>query len=225
MRKSFMKTIILLFCAIFLLNSCKPLSLDDEDGRDRDFEVDPAKGKENFSLPDLTDISAEEIVNKSMSGNCGDYRNASSFSIFGDKSPFKKAQNCLAKALDESLGPLCEDEKKAKQLLRIYEKERDEVAVQEVEEYLNDLEEIKYDTAEEIYYMADGFYEQCEEWDNEWEDEIDEAKEKDRRWYNKLLKRAGKMVVSTECQGFRRIADSRGRNPCLNIDFSRVERK
>ena len=216
-----MKAIILLFCAIFLISSCKPLSLDD----DENFQVDPAKGKENFHIPDLTDITAKEIVNKSMSEDCSKYRNASSFSLFGNNSPTKALQNCLAKALDDGLGPLCEDEKKAKQLLRIYEKERDDEGVREVEDYLNDLEKIKYDTAEEIYFMADGFDEICEEWDSEWEDELDEAKAEDRHLLNKLLIRGGKMITSTECQGFRRIADSRGRNPCLLVDFSRLERK
>ena len=220
-----MKTIILLFCAIFLLSSCQQFSLTDENEGEQDFKLDPAKGKENFTIPDLTEISSSEIVDKSLSGDCGEYRNASSFSLLGKNSPFKKAQNCLAKALDDGLRPLCEDEKKAKELLRIYEKERDDLAVREVEEYLKDLEEIKYDTADEIYYLADTFYDTCAELDGDWDDELDEAKREDRNWINKLFIRGGKMLTSSECQGFRRIADSRGRNPCRNVDFSRLERK
>ena len=223
-----MKSTASLFFIAFFLSSCNPLNLDDKEGRERNFKVDPAEGKRNFTFPDLEGISGSEIVNKSMSESCANYRNASSFSIFGDKSPSKALQNCLAKAMDDSLRPLCEDEKKAKKLKRIYEEDRNYELAEEMEEYLYDLEETKQDTANEIYFMADQFYDQCAEWEDDLEEELDlkdEIKSDAKRLFEKFAVRGAKFLVSSECQGFSRVLDSRGRNPCISIDLYRLERE
>ncbi|MCZ0933244.1 MAG: hypothetical protein OXJ52_08850 [Oligoflexia bacterium] len=218
-----MKSAVFLFFVIFLFNSCQPLSLDDEEGRGRDFKIDPAKGKENFKLPNLKGISGKEIVKKAIKEDCTKYRNSANFSILGDISPSKPLQNCLAKAIDEGLKPLCEDEEKAKELKRYYEKEGDEQAVREVEEYLFELEEIKYQTTEDIYFMADEFYDQCEEWNDEIEDYIDGGQANSIA--ERLMSRGGKLLVSSECHGFRRVLDSKARTACRNLDFSKIRRK
>ncbi|MDE0091694.1 MAG: hypothetical protein OXN83_00220 [Oligoflexia bacterium] len=209
-----MRFITLVFFIIFIFSSCNPLSLDENgEGRRRDTTpFDPAKGTDNFSFPDLKDISGSEIIDKVMKFECANYRNARSFSIFGDISPFKKIQNCLAKAIDEGLKPLCEDEEKAKRLKEYHENRNDYDAVREVEEYLADLEEIKYDSTEEIFIMADEFYDQCTEWEDEIQEDIDE---KANSMLEKFLGRAGKLVTRTECQGFTRLLDSKARKALL----------
>ena len=88
-----MKSIILLVFVISLFNACKPVSLDDEEGKTK---ADRAKGRENFELPDLKDISGKEVVKKAIKEDCTKYRNSASFSIFGDISPFKQLQKLLS---------------------------------------------------------------------------------------------------------------------------------
>ena len=220
-----MKSTFLLFFAIFLLGSCKPVSLNENDRNPR--LTDLARGKNNFSLQNLKDISGKEIAKK-VSEDCTKYKNSNSFSILGDLSPFKKLQNCLAKAIDEGLKPLCEQEEQAKELKKYYEDRRDREAVKEVEEYLVDLEEIKYDTAEEIYIMSDEFYSQCEELKESLDKGIDRREHKKQNFGNSVLdflSRMGNVAVSSECNGFTRLLDSKARTACKTFDFSKINRR
>ena len=214
-----MKPIISLLFVIFLFNSCNPLSLDEDERRKRDFKTDPAKGKTNYTPEDLKEISAEELLKKAFKEDCSKYKNVTSFSIFGDKLPIKALQNCLAKALDESTKEICIEEAKAKELKRHYEKRGEDQGVREMEEHLAEIEDIKYEVTEDIYSMADEVYDQCEEL----RDEIDaEMEEKANTVFEKFLGRSGKFLVTSECQGFRRILDSRGRNPCRSLSLSKI---
>ena len=219
-----MKLIGLLFFTFFLISSCNPLDLDEKgdrrDLRDRrsDFKIDPAKGKENFTFPDLKDISGSEVIDKTKKG-CENYK-TSFVSILGKYSITKPLASCIAKAIDDGLAPLCEDEEKAEELLKYYEKERDEVGIAEVEDYLYELEDLKYETADEIYYMADQVYDQCEEWEEDMDDGIEDEDDDLQRF----LRRAGKFITSSECSGLRRSIDHKARTVCKNFDFSKLDR-
>ena len=95
-------------------------------------------------------------------------------------------------------------------------------AFREVEAYLFELEDIKYQTTEDIYLMADEFYDQCEEWNDDIDEDIDENA---NSVLERLLGRGGKLLVSSECHGFRRVLDSKARTACRNLDFSKIRRK
>ena len=216
-----MRIITLLFCTAILSSSCNPLSLTEErDKRDRNpLSIDTAKGKDNFTFPELKDISAGEIISKAKK-NCKDYK-TSFFSVLGKHSLTRPIANCIAKAIDEGLKPLCEDEQKAKELLRYYERKDNEAGIAETEEYLADLEELKYETTDEIYYMADIVYDQCEEWEEDQEQGIEDEDDT----LQKFLRRAGKFLTASECGGLRRSIDHKARTVCKNLDFSKLKNR
>ena len=217
-----MKIITLLFFSALLISSCNPLDLN-EDGKKRDrkndFRIDDVPGKDSFSLPNLRDISGAEVV-KSTEKDCKDYKTPF-VSVLGKASIARPIANCIAKAIDEGLAPLCEDEEKAKKLLEYYEKENNDRGIEEVEEYLADIDDLKYDTADEIYLLADDIFDQCEEWDEDIKAEI----EAEDDWGDKLLRRTLKFVTNSECQGLRRSMDHKARTVCKNLNFSKLKNR
>ena len=210
--------LISLFFVIFLFSACNNFFTKDNG---KGSKVDPAKGEEDFNPQKIKPISAEEVLKNAFKGDCAKYKNVASFSIFGDKLPIKALQNCLAKALDESTKEVCIEEANAKEAKKYYEKRGDDQAVREMEEHLAELEEIKHEVTEDIYSMADEVYNLCEDVRNEIDDAMEERA---NSIVERFLGRTGKFLVTSECKGFSRILDSRGRNPCRNFDFSKMRK-
>lgn len=216
-------SIFFLFFISLNLSSCNPFGLDDDRPvitRDRD----RAEGERKFKLPDIKDIDLEEVRSKVFEGNCAEYKNAHSFSLLGDKSPLKDIRNCMAKAVDEGLKPLCDHEKELEYALEYYEKKRDRDKMEEIEELLIEVEESKYDMADELYAMADEF----DEIQNELLDDVDEAfeDENDLSIFETILRGGTKIVTRAEIGGFTRVLDSRARRACAGqLDFSKIRKR
>ena len=215
-----MKSIILLSFVFLLMNSCNPLSLDESDkNRKRDFKIDQAEGKKEFSLPDIKDISGSEVFQKTQK-SCKDYETPF-VSILGKGSLTRPIANCIAKALDEGLKPLCDQEEEARKALKYYEEQGDKTAIAETEEYLLDLEDLKYDTAEEIYALADVIDDQCDDW----KDRQDKGIDNENKSGQKFLRRIGKFLTTSECGGLLRSIDHKARTVCRNLDISKIGKR
>ena len=213
-----MKSIIFLSFVFLLASSCNPLNMDDN--KERKPKIDLGEGKKEFSLPDLKDISELEKAAGESKKNCSDYETPF-VSILGKYSITGPIARCIAKALDEGLKPLCDQEEAAEKALQHYKKEGNEQGIAETEQYLNDLEDLKYDTAEEIYTMADVVDEQCEELLDDQEKGIDDA---EKNWA-KFVRRIGKLATSSECGGLRGSIDHKARTVCRNFDISKIGRR
>ena len=217
-----MKFLHIFFLFSFILISCNPLRLDGENGRER--KRDSARGEDRFQPPDIKDINLSEIRNKSFSGHCAEYKNIGSFSILGNVFPGKQLQNCLAQAVDESLKPLCDHEKNLQEALKYYKRKGDEDKIEEIELLLEEVEETKYDTADELYSIADEF----DEIQEGLLDNIDDHyNQKDDLNIAQTIGRGlGRIVVKSEVGGFTRVLDSRARRACRGqIDFSKISRR
>ena len=176
-----MKALSFLFLSIvfFSLTSCNPFSLDDS----KEGKRDSAEGQKDFKPhPELKELDLKELKDKVFDGDCTKYKDHSTFSIFGKASPTQPLRNCIAKAVDEGLKPICEQEKQAKELLDHYTNQRNKAGVEETEEYLLSLEEAKYEMVDYIYEIADEF-------DKIAEDALDEINDhKDENFVDKLFR-------------------------------------
>ena len=167
-----------------------------------------------------TRIIYKELKDKVFDGDCTKYKDHSTFSILGKASPIQPLRNCIAKAVDEGLKPICDQEKQAKKLLDHYKNQGDKDRVKETEEYLLSFEEVKYEMVDYIYKIADEF-------DRITEDVLDEIEDhKDKSLADKLFGNSSKIVVKSELGGFTRLLDTKARMACgSQIDFSIVNKR
>lgn len=123
------------------------------DGKDRD-------GADGGEKPPPLDRDLTDFEKPKLPKDCGDYESSTSVfrpsSIFlggKDKNPLSQGDNCILKAMDESLKPVCDEEKELKNLAEQYA--GDEKAMEEIEEHLAHIEDTKYDFADFFYDIAD----------------------------------------------------------------------
>lgn len=214
-RGGFMKAFGILFLSVFLsVFSCTPIDLDSKKGRsDRGVE------ERDFNIPGLKDISLDELREKTLTReNCFNYQPCPGVSLFGEHSPSRPFRNCACKGIDEGLKPICEEEKKAKELLKHYQNKRDRKGAEDVEEYLRELDSVKYEFADSIYEMAD----EVDEMEEIALDTIDE-KEKVVRQRYKVLAILGRIFVKNEVGSFTSTLDFKARAACRSLDLSKIK--
>ena len=210
-KDGFMKVFSILFLSVFFtVFSCTPISLDDKKRG-----VDRGVGERNFNVPGLKNISLDELRKKTLDReNCFNYQPCPGFSLLGKLSPSRPLQNCVCKALDEGLKPLCEEEAAAKELLKQYQNRRDRKGAEDVEEYLAELEIVKYEFVDEIYGIADEF-------DELEETALDEIEDRGKYDVTNILMRLG---VKSELGSFTRTLDSKARTACRGqLDLSKIK--
>ena len=140
-------------CLSFL--SCS--DVDYKDGRDREEDDDDdSRRNRDFTVPPRPDFSDQD---------CTEYQsNVPSFRFASDlisriltgkakNNPFRMAEACLLKYIDQSLGPLCEEEQLLKKELEEYRNEPE--IVDEIERDLENIEDIKYEYADILYEFAE----------------------------------------------------------------------
>lgn len=210
-----MKKLLFLFVVSFGVTSCLPLSTPKKD-RDRDEYRDDAQGEPDYELPDIIDLEDPNEIIRQAKDNCEEY-DIPNPSIFGDLSITLPIRRCIAKAIDEGLKPICDQEREAKELLEYYEDQGDHRAVEELELYLHDLDEVKYDFVDQIYLMADDTHDLVEEL----EDKIDDESEDDLL---ETLKNTGlRLFVRSELSSITQILDHKANLACRGqIDFDKV---
>ena len=209
---------LFVFIVFFSFTSCNPFSLDDTKERKRD----SAEGQKDFKLPELKNINIDELKSTIFDGDCSKYKNYSSFSILGESSLTLPLRNCIAKAVDEGLKPICDQEKQAKELLDHYKDQRDKDRIEETEMYLLNLKEAKYDFMDFIYEIADEF----DEIEQHMLDEIDDEKDENSNLLEKFLHSGAKILVKSEFGSFTKLLDTKARMACGNqIDFSLITKK
>ena len=184
---------------------------------------DGARGRPTFPLPPLDDINKNEIRKAVNSEKCENYTNHTCHSLLGKMSPLRGPRNCFAKAIEDSLKPTCDLEKQYLEALEYYEDERDDTAVEEIEEALLALEEQKYYITDELYLIADEF--DALEQDTIGKIDEREDRESNVNFMEGLLYGGQRIFVRTELGSFTRCLDSRARQICLSIDFSKVKKR
>lgn len=144
-KKTLFYTFTLLLCLTF--SACSGFSTKKRGG--------DGKGDDGSSPSDSKDDSKEKVEEK-----CRQYKpdNAavllSSDLFFGaDKNPFRDLINCIEKYMDNSLKPICDEEKELEKKLE--ESHHDSKARARFEERLRYLEIEKENTAEVLYEFAE----------------------------------------------------------------------
>ena len=198
-----------LFSLLIGLLACEPSSLD----KKRREKRDSARGEDKFKPPNK--INRKDLLKKlkGIRDNCAHHSSGSiSFST-------RALQNCMAKAVDEGLKPLCKQENETKQLVEYYKKTGEEEKADAARDYLQDLEDAKYDIMEELYTTADQF----DDLQDDLEKSIDDirSKQENKTSHSREMLISGLKVVSRfELSGFRYILNSRARLACKNQRIS-----
>lgn len=214
-----MKFLSIFFVSILFLSlsQCKPFSLDDENGnRDKD--------KDGKISDRLRDIDLSE-TGKDLLEDCTTHAHHVDFSLIPGN---KELQNCLSKAIDDGLKPLCDREKELKELLKNPgDNDRDEIETE-----LEIIEEEKYILTDDIYAIADTFDDLANEVGSRLGDridrQVDKADAKDN-WAKALgFEVVGvftDMAITTELDSYTRLVDSKARRACSTINFSKIRSK
>ena len=224
-----MKFLYIFFLFLISLNFtfCNPFSLE-EDGRGGARDRDKARGEDRFEIPDIKDLNLEE-VNRSVSESCADYKAPACFSILGKLSLARPACNCAAKGVDEGLKPLCDHERDLKEAQDYYERKRDRDKVEEIEQLLIEVEEMKYDLADDIFSMSDEFAEArdniLDDIDEHYDEKEDEHPDHGLTFGQTILKLGLKNLTRSESSVIRML-DSRARNACKGqFDLSKIRKR
>ena len=145
----------MIFLCGFALLSCSKFNFGDDDKRYKDPD-----GKRGTSRFDRDVLPFEELKPDLFTKNCSGYQSdvrSFRFSdiLFGSEknNPFRNAENCLLRAMDRSLKPVCNEEKILKEELK--EGNYSDEDIEEIEERLESLEEFKYEYADNFYEIAD----------------------------------------------------------------------
>ncbi len=224
-----MKALNFLFLSagLFISLSCTPLSLDGKP-RDRDRNRDPARGALRYEDTSQREpISLDELRQKTEASkkNCYQYTNCRDFSILGKLSPNKPFLRCICKMIDEGLKPTCEEERVAKNALKYYKDKGDEEKEREMEEYLEIIEDIKYDLEERIYDHADRSDDIHGRTQDAIDEEWDSLKHPNSVW-NQLLKHGTEMLVDDQIGGVTRAIEAKARLACRGqIDWDKFKAK
>jgi len=203
------------FFIIFFLIACEPLSLDSE----RDVIQDDGKGRPDFSPPDIENLSGEEV--RENKEGCKDYTNHTSRSpVWGNKSPFNPVVNCIAYNIDMGLKPICEQIEATRAELN--KSGHDPRYQEEIEIYLQTLEEERALSVEYIYELSDPVYEACGDFEDFLDDETDNI---GSNFLRTLGKGASDVFLNSECRRLYRVMEGKANLSCGNIDFSSFNRR
>lgn len=123
----------------------------------------------NIDLDALTNVDAlrdSVDANSFLSGNsesCHNYDSGiTSFKLFNSSgNPFALLENCIFKATDEVVVPLCEREGKLLEARRDYEDDDD--AIDQIDHALVAIEETKDEIADVLFEASDAVYEAADE--------------------------------------------------------------
>jgi len=216
-KAAFMKVFSILLLAVFLsVFSCTPIDLNSKKKR-----VDRGVGEKDFDFPKLRNISLDELEKTLDRESCFSYQPCPSFSLLGTMSPGRGVRNCLCKAIDQGLKPLCDEEAKAKELLRYYQDKKDKEGIEDVEEDLRELESVKYNFSESIYEMAD----EINDLGERALDQIEKEREEEEvEGFDFLWLTVRNLSVNSEFGSFTRVLDSKARLACRDsLDFSKIK--
>ena len=194
-------TLLLLVTSLLFIPSCGQFNLSgdrrDRGGdRDDDFDLDPISGAEISDA--LNDMK-----------NCAEYEGGHHpfriFNVFGKA--VEQLENCISKAMDRSIGRICAEEKKLDKLEKRHRNNDD--AMEQIEEYRDNLEYLKEDTVDQILVIADIF----DEVEYKLGDKIDEKFDSDTL-VDILLGGTARLIVSSEVGGFTRFFEFKARTLC-----------
>ena len=204
-------TLLLLITGLLFTPSCGKLNLSgdrrDGGGDDDDFDLDKIK------VDDISDAL------KDMK-NCAEYDGGNNafriFNIFGEA--IEQLENCISKSMDKSIGRICAEEKRLKKLKKRY-RNNDE-ALEQIEEYEDNLEYLKEDVIDQIYIIADIF----DEVDVKLGDKIDDKFDSDSLG-DIFLGGLARLLVTSEVGGFTRFFEFKAQTLCgYNVFDERSDR-
>ncbi len=159
----FVSIVFTLFLTLILSN-CTGLNYTLPDNRSST-KRDKRDHKENdFKLEDINELDYDELgkVDIKQEG-CASYNSGvPSFNLASDivssladvKNPVTAYKNCMAKAIDDSLKPICENEKNLDALEK--ENRNNDEALDQIEQARYNLENVKESVIEQFYNIADG---------------------------------------------------------------------
>ena len=210
--------LIKIFCVfsfVSLLVACTGIEMEGDGGDRRGL----SRGEVSFSEPSrIEDLDINELKKKTdpkkSKNECWNYEGGGNSlrllsGFLGDKNPMTKIENCMAYIIDKSLKPICDEEKKLSSLRRKHE--GDDFALEEIEEYAYDLDELKYYTLDEIYIISEEF----EDLENDALDDVDEFRNSnDDNLGTAILGIFGNFAVRSEIGGFRRFFNRKARRAC-----------
>lgn len=164
-------------------------------------EADPTRRGRNFTPPGKPDFSDK---------NCSEYQSVKSFRPLSDffstvfygsveDNPLRKTEACVIKSIDQSLKPVCEEERLLKAELKEYKGNRE--IEEEIQEELGAIEEVKWEYADILYDFADDV-----EKDLTKTLEFEDTENKWKIWSN--------ILVTREVRGFADVISFRARRLC-----------
>lgn len=213
-----------IICLVFLsitMSSCKKHSIDQNEneygqrtrprGNSANSSRYDAKNESIYidnklQTKDIEEIKSKAALNKhdNQEQNCSDYRAKGTSAGFLNLS--QPIRNCMAKSIDESLIPLCEEERLVKNALKT---EQDSVRRQELENYLQGIQVAKQEVKADLYERANEF----DSASSAITDELDN-KFSSGGLGNVLLGITTKSLVRNETAGFRSFLDIRSSQAC-----------
>jgi len=205
---------------LFLISACEPLNLDDAGGTKprNPAKRDTAKGEDIFKIPDNPKPSDYREVAKKAIENCQKY---TSTGLFG-RSLTEPIRNCLAKAVDEGLTPMCNRKAQAQRLLKLYQKEGDHEKIDATQDYISALDDVIYDYTDDIYELADEVDDTAEEL----LDDLEEEKERNDDFGSRVGVTLGKFLVKREVGSITTMLDQKAKLACQGqLDFSKINRR
>ena len=131
-----------------------------------------------------------------------------------------KVENCLSIRLDRSIGAICLEEQRLDELERKHRNDDDE-ALDQIDGYRANLEDIKAEVEDQLYTIADLVYEFEKELEDVVEDSCDD-------WlgsgWDDLCTGFGRVAITSEVGGFRRFFEIKARNLCGYNPFEKADK-
>lgn len=202
-----LKTILALFLMVSLVN-CENFSYGD-------FDKDPAD-RTRKTISDSSDDSGlsfdfDDIDHQVFKDTikdlekCTGYKSNTPFinltgGLFGGAP--EKIKQCIDRALDNALEPMCIQKAEAEEAIEEYRKEdslESERSIERLEEYIYSLEDIEYEAVDFLYDMADIVFEVSDDL----LDEVDEYKDRhNNNPVTTILGAIGRFVVKDNIETF-----------------------
>ena len=221
---------IYVLCASFLLltiNACDPFEAKNSN---RNGQRDDTAGEDEYIFDDIDDLLSDDPSQRDPTAeesSCKDYKIGSINLIPWDDYPPNILQRCLAKALDDNLKPLCDEQRQMEEALKYYEDRGDEDKVEDIQENLEALKEVKYTFMDDLYDIADDF----DDIEYSLRDDVNAAVDKqakdhakDATWW-RMLGTGANILLKDGVGGFTRVLDKRARKACRSqIDLEEFKR-
>ena len=216
-------------CTSFLLltiNACGPFEAKNSN-RDRQ---DDTVGEDEYIFDDIDDLLSDDPSQRDSTADdssCKEYKAGSINLIPWDDYPPNILQRCLAKALDDNLKPLCDEQKQMEDALKYYEDRGDEDKAEDIRDNLEALKEVKYTFMDDLYDIADEFDDISGNLQEDLGHRVDkEVKDhpRDATWW-KIIQSVGNVGIKDSVGGFTRVLDKRARKACRSqIDLEEFKR-